>query len=712
MDAKYFLRSDSLRKKYGMYEYVPVLLNYEPTIGIVLFNPNSYKMVLAYGELLEYNPTDKVLFGYIQSSIEESTTQWLKSTFKSWTASKNTLGRYFHSWSILDGECRQVIDAYAIDMDFFEKLSKFEKENKKRYMRARREERLEDHKLSFFLSEGSTELYDWCYRNLNGNASFHNLWWIIKTRNKYKSKQFMLRRGSITAYNSSEDIDALINELKNIAINAKTAKAISSFNTAQKKILKAMSMSPKWTKRHSMLISKFIKLPKAKRDTIIKKVSCITDEEELIEAISIGVGDIFLWSRKSFMSHIANIDKKLSYNLIYDRNNIVVVEVLDFDTVAYIAKSTSWCITRDIDYWQNYAELPNRKQYVVLNFNLDCTDEYSIVGVTTEKDKTLNASHTMTNTDLNFVPNPFLDIPRKKSASEYLSSIGVMNSMLKTFSMFSPDRLMQMMGISDYLCIRRNHGKVAILTDNCSIQEFVSDFPITVKCPTPYFCVLFFDLCAENDPSKYLRAVLFYSDGVLGINSIGQTFFFDTVLKLFDDYEIDPADYIPMSTTKLTCLLMRLNAMDIRTVVDMLSKESQILKTLEQNRNIRKLFAEQMSQIAMKDLDELNLDDDIRPEEFSFCKLITDLGRNGVMICEIVPEVLDEVFGRFNVILSNQNPTPFSVVRKVKKIIRYVTSFVPEWRNLITKKELEDCVDKTLKTVKLITNEKEMEVNS
>ena len=711
MDAKYFLRSNSLHRKYGTYEYVPILLDDEPTIGIVLFSPNNNKMILAYGELLKCNPTDEVLFGYIQSPFDENITPWMKSTLKNWTASKNTLGRCFHNWSVLDGECRQVIDAYALDMDFFEKLSKFEKENKKRYMRARSENRLEDHKLSFFLSEGSTELYDWCYRNLQGNASFHNLWWIIRTRNKYKSKQSMLSRGSITAYNSSEDIDSLINELKNIVIKAKTVKAISSFNTAQKKILKTMSIGLKWTQRHAMLMVKFVKLPKAKRDTIIKKVSCITDEEELIEAISIGVGDMFLWSRKSFMSHLANVDKKLSYNLIYDRNNIVVVEVLDFNTVAYIAKATSWCITRDIDYWKNYAESPNRKQYVVLNFNLDCTDEYSIVGVTTEKDKTLNASHTMTNTDLNFVPNPFLDIPRKKSASEYLSSIGVMNSMLKTFSMFSPDRLMQMMGISDYLCIRRNHGKVAILTDNCSIQEFVSDFPITVKCPTPYFCVLFFDLCAENDPSKYLRAVLFYSDGVLGINSIGQTFFFDTVLKLFDDYEIDPADYIPMSTTKLTCLLMRLNAMDIRTVVDMLSKESQILKTLEQNRNIRKLFAEQMSQIAMKDLDELNLDDDIRPEEFSFCKLITDLGRNGVMICEIVPEVLDEVFGRFNVILSNQNPTPFSVVRKVKKIIRYVTSFVPEWRNLITKKELEDCIDKTLKNVKLLNNGKETEID-
>lgn len=710
MDAKYFLRSNSLHKKYGTYEYVPILLDYEPTIGIVLFNPNNDKMILAYGELLEYTPTDEVLFGYIQSPFDENITPWMKSTLKNWTASKNTIGRYFYNWSVLDGECRQVIDAYALDMDFFEKLSKFEKENKKRYMRARRENRLEDHKLSFFLSEGSTELYDWCYRNLQENASFHNLWWIIRTRNKYKSKQSMLKRGSITAYNSSEDIDSLINELKNIAINTKTVKAISSFNTAQKKMLKTMSIGPKWTHRHAMLMVKFAKLPKSKRYTIIKKVSCITDEEELIEAISVGVGDMFLWSRKSFMAHLANEDKKLSYNLIYDRNNIVVVEVLDFNTVAYIAKSTSWCITRDIDYWKNYAESPNRKQYVVLNFNLDCSDEYSIVGVTTEKDKVLKASHTMTNTDLDFVPNPFLDIPRKKSASEYLSSIGVMNSMLRTYSVFSPDRFMQLIGISDYSYIKISPVKVAIFTDNCNIQELVSELSIT-KCPTPYFCILFFDWCAENDPSKYLHIVLFTSDGVVGINSIGQTFFFDTVLKLLDDYEIDLADYIPMSTTRMTCLLMRLNAMDIGTVVNMLAKESQILKTLEQNKSIRNLFAEQMVQIVMKDLDELNLNDDIEPEEFSFCKLITDLGRNGVMICEIVPEVLDEVFDRFSKILYNQNPTSCSTVSKIKKIIRYVTSFVPEWRNLITNKELEDCVDKTLKTVKLLNNGKEMEVN-
>lgn len=712
MDAKYFLKSKAIHKKYNRHEYVPVLLDYVPIIGIILFNQNTEKMILATDEIYWPEPTNEILFGYIKPESDDSITAWLSSVNKNWSSSENKLGRYFRNGTVLDGEIRQTIDGHVIDLCFFEKLSKFENENKKRHARAIKDKRIEDHKLAFFLSDGSTQLYDWCYRNLNDNVSFDNLWWIIRTRNKYKSKQCMLKRGSITAYNGVNGIDSLMMELKDIVINAKTVKAISLFNTAQRKILKTLNMGPKWTQNHSMLMMKFIKTPKSKKDAIIKKVSCITNDEELIEAISIGVGDTFLWSRKSFMSHISGTDKKLSYRILYDKDNIIVVKVFDFDTVAYIAKATSWCITRDIDYWNNYAESPNRNQYVILNFNLDCTDEYSIVGVTTENGYILKASHTMTNTDLNIIPNPFLGTPRKKNVNEYLSSIGVMDTIIKNVFPYSLDHVINMLGTDDYVCVRRKDGKAAILSTNCALGKLAFSLLPNQKFRTaPIFYMFFFDQNSGADTSKHVQTVFFYRNGVFGFNSFGQEFMFDTALKIFDEYGIDPSNYVPMATSNISKLMMRLEAMDIDTAVSMMSEDSSIIETLKQDEGIRKMFAGLMEQIALKDLNEFYLTDDIENEDFAFCKLITNLRRRGIRIFVAVPEILDKVIDAFGMKLFDRCPTPNSQIRRIKKIIKYITVFEPRWRELITNKKNEEIVDKAINTVKLITNKQETEDN-
>lgn len=711
MDAKYFMKSSSIYKKYSHHEYVPVLLDYEPVIGIILFGQNTQRMILATDEIYWEEPTNEILFGHIKPESDGNITAWLRTANENFGSSENKLGRYFRNGTVLDGEIRQTVDAHVIDLCFFEKLSKFENENKKRHVRAIKDKRIEGHKLAFFLSDGSTQLYDWCYRNLNDNVSFHNLWWIIRTRNKYKSKQCMLKRGSITAYNGVNDIDSLIMELKDIVINAKTVKAISSFNTEQRKILKTMNMGPKWTQSHSMLMVKFTKTPKSKRDTIIKKVSCITSDEELIEAISIGVGDTFLWSRKSFMSHLSGTDKKLSYKIVYDKDNIVVVKVFDFNTVAYIAKATSWCITRDIDYWNNYAESPNRNQYVILNFNLDYSDEYSIVGVTTEKDMILKAAHTMTNTDLNFIPNPFLSTPRKKNVNEYLSNIGVMGSIIKNSFPHSPDGVMKMLGTNDYACVRREGGKTAIFSANCALDKLMFTLLPRQKSPNPLFYMLFFDQRSETDASKFIQVVFFCKDGISGFNSIGQTFMFDTALKLFDEYGIDPSDYIPMPTTSIGKLMMRLEAIDIDTAVSMMSEDDSILETLKQDEGIRKMFVEITTRIVSRDLNDYYLVNNIENEDFVFCKFISGLRRKGIMIFEAVPDMLDNVISILGVILSNQHPISDFEIRKAKRIIRHITFFEPRWRELIVVKRNEEIVDKILNTVKLITNEKETEDN-
>ena len=711
MDAKFFLKSDAIHKKYNRHEYVPVLLDYEPVIGIILFDQNTEKMVLATDEIYCPEPTNEILFGYIKPESDENITAWLRTANENWRSSENKLGRYFRNGTVLDAELRQTVDGHVIDLCFFEKLSKFEKENKKRHARAIKDKKIEAHKLAFFLSDGSTQLYDWCYRNLNDNVSFQNLWWVIRTRNKYKSRQGMLKRGSITAYNGSNDIDSLIMELKDIAINAKTVKAISSFNTAQRKILKTMNMGPKWTQSHSKLMVKFGKMPKSKRYATIKKVSCITNDEELIEAISISVGDTFLWSRKSFMAHLSGIDEKLSYKILYDKNNIIVVKVFDFNTVAYIAKATSWCITRDIDYWQNYAESPNRSQYVILNFNLDYSDEYSIVGVTTEKGSILKAAHTMTNTDLNFIPNPFLSTPRKKNVNEYLSSIGVMGAIIKNSFPHSLEGVMKMLGTNDYACIRREGGKTAIFSANCALDKLMFTLLTNQPLPKPLFYMLFFDQHSETDASKFIQAVFFHKDGISGFNSIGQGFMFDTALKLFDEYGIDPSDYIPMPTTSIGKLMMRLEAMDIDTAVSMMTEDGSILETLKQDEGMCKMFVEITTRIVTKDLSDLYLVDNIGTEDFAFCKFISGLRRKGIMIFEEVPDMLDNVISTFGVRLYNQYPISDVELRRAKRIIRYITFLEPRWRGLIAVKSNEEIVDKMLNTVKLITNEKETEDN-
>ena len=107
------------------------------------------------------------------------------------------------------------------------------------------------------------------------------------------------------------------------------------------------------------------------------------------------------WNKESFMKFLTN-NEDFKYNIIHDKDNIVLLLVNDFETIKHIAKTTNWCISKNMQYWKNYMTSTLNKQYVMYNFGLKEDDEYSIVGFTVSDNNRITHAHSFTNISLEY----------------------------------------------------------------------------------------------------------------------------------------------------------------------------------------------------------------------------------------------------------------------------------------------------------------------
>lgn len=286
-----------------------------------------------------------------------------------------------------------------LPQDFDEMFEKFKQQNKKAFNQniEKYSPQLSHLYYAYCLSGDSINFVSWIIKNIYQ----HKITWscikmIMSWNDKYSYLSNKLSKGTITAYSGYDNINLLIKELSSIRMNKRANDSVMQFNTQQKKILKD-NMSESKTQT---VLSKFGQLSDVKRQNFIRKMSTIDNFDEILKQMSQLCEIHFSWNRDSFLEYLDNTDC-IKASIILDRDNFVLIEVQDYETIKRVAKTTNWCISKNKRYWNDYVENKhNTKQYILFDFTKAEDDDMSIVGFTVRKGQGITNAHSFTNNNI------------------------------------------------------------------------------------------------------------------------------------------------------------------------------------------------------------------------------------------------------------------------------------------------------------------------
>lgn len=249
----------------------------------------------------------------------------------------------------------------------------------------------------YMYTEGSKNFYMWAINNYFQNGtSLATIKRVMTWNESYGQLIKKLSKSTITAYTSNNDMYALSQEISNLRKEKRVNDVINSFNTAQKRMLKGVELSDK----DKTTLAKFYRLSEAKKTNFIRKMSTIEDFAEFMRQMRHVTSTHFDWNKESFMDFIKNVEE-MKYEVVYDKDDIILLKVTDYETIKHLAKTTNWCISKNKSYWNNYVEhQSDAVQYIVFDFSKKEDDLLSIIGFTTQYNRGITHAHDFVNNDM------------------------------------------------------------------------------------------------------------------------------------------------------------------------------------------------------------------------------------------------------------------------------------------------------------------------
>lgn len=294
---------------------------------------------------------------------------------------------------------RVILSVYLLPQTFNNEVESFFSENKKlaRQYGIDSKNTFGWVKYAYAMSDGSNSMLSWVLKMTSrGNNRLCELSYVMNWYSIYPQLSKGLNKKTITAY-ADYEIPSLIEELNYLKDEKRRKDAINMFNTTQKNLLKGVDNNAL-----RGIMSKFLNLSTVKRINFIKKVSSIDNVEELIKQLKFAVSDHFEWGKSGLLEYLNNVES-INADIVYDNGSVVVLLVHDFETMKKIAKTTTWCISKNLKYWADYGVGKSNRsnQYVIFNFSKKEGEKQSIIGVTMDKaTKTITASHDTDNANL------------------------------------------------------------------------------------------------------------------------------------------------------------------------------------------------------------------------------------------------------------------------------------------------------------------------
>ena len=463
-------------------------------------------------------------------------------------------------------------------------------------------------KYLFSITNGSKNFFLWAaYSYFKQGISLHIIEKILIWNENYSQLAKNLKKGTITGYTSGRDFFDIIREMAILRRNKRANDVINMFNTSQKKALRELALND----RTYNTLSRFAKLSGRKKINFIKKMSTVSDPNEIIKQMSFLADVHFEWSKESLMDFLKNGDN-FNCEVVLEKGDTILLKVNDYETVKRLAKTTNWCISKDKKYWNEYvANRPMATQYVLMDFSRKEDDNLSIIGFTSVHDRGITNAHDFQNKNImgkNYSTNTHIKSFLSSYISKFITSGNIYDILdrngirLSDVVSYEPSPyewnrenafayLESCVDDDDYYIIYDDGNRVVLVADSSDITYFIGD-----KCAenfrnskyedafTQY--VVFIDFTKKaNDPNKLMFACVSHdlSEHESSASCLrnerceGVDKTFDSILK---EYGL-PYDIICRTDDPVERFYNALRYYDLATLGELI-KNTEVVNTLKQ----------------------------------------------------------------------------------------------------------------------------------
>lgn len=508
---------------------------------------------------------------------------------------------YNYKYLYLISKLNENYDVYLLPDDFNEKYKNFLAANKKQlnllYTKYGNFSRDVYSMLSYIYTEGSKNFYVWAIQHIyNNRIPFESIKFVFWFNENYHQLIKNLSLKTITAYVSRESFFQLLAELQEIRSQKRINDAINLFNTNQKKLLQQARANDEFTAKNKKALSAFTKLSLQKKKNFVQKMSSVNEVKDILNQLNLATAQLYNWNYTDFMEYISQLSN-LNLHVVYDSNKVVVLEVDDYETIKYIAKSTNWCISKNKSYWDNYItnrSYHNAKQYMVFDFNSLEDSRNSIIGITSERDKIV-AAHDFNNQSL--ISNghePYLMFAELETSYRYFNRASQLNDILESLHLDSKlftnigtisqeilidktvvfNEIIKYISLNDMDFLVNSDRFVVFITQNKKIANFLGIKP---KSYNDKKCMVMINLSTNGDKqilSCYLRG------GMPTIRKRGGEVLYEDIFDVIVDYGIPFSKYSAIDTYFLVDMVRQLCAKGRFTILRKFFSDESFWKTL------------------------------------------------------------------------------------------------------------------------------------
>ena len=401
-------------------------------------------------------------------------------------------------------------------------------------------------------TEGSKNFFLWAVNaHYQNGTSLDTINRVMVWHKLYGNLSSKLSKKTITAYTSSNLIP-LFDEMCNLRREKRTNNVINSFNTAQKKLLKNTELGEK----DMAIISRLYRLSKTKKENFIRKVSTITDFDELMRQMKLITSTHFEWNKDSFMDFLHNVDG-MEYDIISDDKDVVLLRVKNYETVKYLAKTTSWCISKNKLYWNQYVSNgSDSQQYVLFDFSKKEDDTLSIVGFTCQYNRGITNAHDFVNNNIlgadvtKNLLNSFISVyGSDKNIYSILDRLGI--DLYQLVSYDKPLYEWNKKAMYDYLYSCVDKSNVTILCDNGdlvaisvideNVRYFLGDIYMDSieSHQWSWQHIIFMDFSKnQKNPNRILTAIISNGDNSSSYESYCSLMFNEHMKIVSEDFDV------------------------------------------------------------------------------------------------------------------------------------------------------------------------------
>lgn len=261
------------------------------------------------------------------------------------------------------------------------------------------------------LFDNQTNYQMWAIKLLyTGVANLDTITSIAEWIEGHKSDIQKLSKKNVILYNSRSGLAMLRKEIKGLNVLAMVKSSVNKFNTAQRKMLTDLllsrELSPLEAGNDKTLLEwyntfiQIAQLPHHRQEKLIVSASALTDLKALIELIMSVLDASYTWDKEDMLSFVKRNCKDCE--VIYDQGPIVILTIGSFASSEKLCGKgrTSWCLTREKRYFDQYVTEAKANQYFFFDFSKKENHPLAHVGFTVRGGEGITNAHSSTNVSM------------------------------------------------------------------------------------------------------------------------------------------------------------------------------------------------------------------------------------------------------------------------------------------------------------------------